>query len=585
MRFLPTILVVLLLAIAAGTFAHPGDKEKKKKKKKGGETTQTSKLDKSAQQKLERLFLEAEKAKVIEDWDNAIKSYNEVLATDPDNANAHFQLAQVYINNRNLAEAEKHDTEASRLDAGNKWYLETLAGIYMNQGKAKEATDVFKTLITRFPNNPDYYLNLGFLQTRAGQFEAAIKTYEQFEKNFGIDENVIQEKKNLYLRLNKFDEAIHEVQRLYDEFGETDYLLMEAEMYRVNRMKDKAIELYRKILDKEPDNAQALLAMADMGTQSGSGAQGLESVKKLFANPKVDVDTKIKILFPYLQYWEIQKDKHSEAFDLANLLTATHPEDSKAHAIKGDLFYLDEQLDSSLACYLQSLKYNKDVFQVWQQVMAIYNQKRDWTNLQKVSTEAMELFPNQSIIYLFKGGAEVQLKDYEKALKSFGKGEKMSVENAKLRAQFLANMGDAYHSLNRHAESDSAYDRSLKLDPENSYVLNNYSYYLSLRKENLEKAKQMSAYANKLEPDNNSFLDTYAWILFEMKDYTGAKEWQEKAMKAGGDKSGTILEHYGDILFKLGNTEEAIKYWKQAKELGTDSGTIDRKITEGKYVE
>lgn len=90
MRFLPTILVVLLLAIAAGTFAHPGDKEKKKKKKKGGETTQTSKLDKSAQQKLERLFLEAEKAKVIEDWDNAIKSYNEVLATDPDNANAHF---------------------------------------------------------------------------------------------------------------------------------------------------------------------------------------------------------------------------------------------------------------------------------------------------------------------------------------------------------------------------------------------------------------------------------------------------------------------------------------------------------------
>lgn len=584
MRFLPTILVIVLLALAAGSFAQPGDKEKKKKKK-GGDKTQAATLDKPAQQKLERLFMEAEKAKVTEDWDAAIKSYNEVLAIESANANAHFQLAQIYANTRRLADAEKEAQEAVRLDEGNKWYLEMLSGIYMNQGKAKEATDVFKTLITRFPNNPDYYLNLGFLQTRAGQFDAAIKTYEQFEKNFGIDENVVLEKKNLYLRLNKFDEAVREVQRLYDEFGETDYLLMVAEMYRVNRMKDKATELYKKILEKEPDNAQALLAMADLGAQTGNGQQTLESVKKVFANPNVDVDTKIKILFPYLQYWDIQKDKKQDAFELAAILTTTHPEDAKGYSIKGDLYFLDDQLDTALASYLQSLKYSKEVFTVWQQVMAIYNQKRDWANLQQVSTEAMELFPNQAVIYLFKGGAEVQLKDYEKALKSFGKGEKMSVENAKLRAQFLANMGDAYHSLNKHTESDSAYDRSLKLDPENSYVLNNYSYYLSLRKQNLEKAKQMSAYANKLEPDNNSFLDTYAWILFEMKDYTGAKEWQEKAMKAGGDKSGTILEHYGDILFKLGNTQEAIKYWKQAKELGTDSGTIDKKIAEGKYVE
>jgi Tfp pilus assembly protein PilF len=161
----------------------------------------------------------------------------------------------------------------------------------------------------------------------------------------------------------------------------------------------------------------------------------------------------------------------------------------------------------------------------------------------------------------------------------------MALDNDKLRAQFLANMGDAYHSLKKHTESDSSYDKALRLDPENAYVLNNYSYYLSLRKTNLEKAKQMSAYANKLEPDNSSFLDTYAWILFELKDYKGAKEWQEKAMKSGGAQSGTILEHYGDILSQLGDKTQALDYWKKAKELGVDSSTIERKIAEGKYVE
>ena len=319
--------------------------------------------------------------------------------------------------------------------------------------------------------------------------------------------------------------------------------------------------------------------------QSGNEQQSLESIKKVFANEKVDVDTKIKILFPYLQYWEIQKDKKQDAFDLAEILTATHPNEAKGFAIKGDLYYLDTQNDKAMEAYQKSLSLNKDVFQVWQQVMVLYNQKKDWSSLGKTCNDAMGLFPNQSLIYLFKGGAEVQNKEYEKALKSFSKGEKMSGDNDKVRAQFWANLGDAYHNLSRVGESDSAYDRSLKLDPENSYVLNNYSYYLSLRKANLEKAKQMSAYANKLEPDNSSFLDTYAWILFQLNDFTGAKEWQEKAMKAGGDKSGTILEHYGDILFQLGSKEEAIKFWKQAKELGTDSSTIDKKILEGKYVE
>ncbi len=143
--------------------------------------------------------------------------------------------------------------------------------------------------------------------------------------------------------------------------------------------------------------------------------------------------------------------------------------------------------------------------------------------------EAETYFPNQATLYLFKGGAEFQNKEYEKSVKSFSRGEKMSVENDKMRAQFLANLGDAYHSLDKNAESDSAYEKSLKLDPENAYVLNNYSYYLSIRKVNLERAKEMSAYSNKI-PDNSSFLDTYAWILFQ---FYRRKRIATKSFKSG----------------------------------------------------
>ena len=160
----------------------------------------------------------------------------------------------------------------------------------------------------------------------------------------------------------------------------------------------------------------------------------------------------------------------------------------------------------------------------------------------------------------------------------------MANDNPPLKAQIYSNLADTYHSLNRDLESDSAYEKSLKLDPENAYVLNNYSYYLSLRKVNLERAKQMSAYSIKLDPENSSFLDTYAWILFQLSDFATAKDFQEKAIVKNPNNP-TLLEHYGDILIELGDKDKAVEYWRKAKTAGSDSKTLDTKIASQKYVE
>lgn len=577
-NLLPLLLASFLLSAALP------QEGKKKKEKKGKEPAP----DATQQAKLERLLLDAEKSKVIEDWEEAIRLYNEFITKTPQNANAHFQLSQIYAAQRKWSQAEEAGLNAVKADPKNKWFLESLASVYLNQGKGKEAAEMYKTLITRFPPNPDYYLNLAFLYARTAQWDLAIKTYNQFEKIFGVDEQVVMEKKNIFLHQNKFQEALAEVKKLVEAFpGETPYLLMEAELFMANKMINEAVVVYKQVLAIEPENAQALLALADIGMQNGSTAESLAGIKKVFENPNVDIDAKIKILFPYIQFWDLKKEKKQDAFDLAEILVRVHPGDAKSFAISGDLYYLDNQNEKALEAYLQSLKINRDVLLVWQQVLVLHNQLKDWEQLKKTSAEAAELFPNQAFIYLFKGGAEYQLKEYEQAVKTFSKGEKVSGDNDKLRAQFFSNMGDAYHSLRQHEQSDSAYEKSLRLDSENAYVLNNYSYYLSLRNTQLEKAKQMSAYSNKLVPRNSSFLDTYAWILFRLKEYESAREWQEKAIaaSAGEEPSATLLEHYGDILFMLGKKTEAVGYWKKAKERGSDSETLDRKIAEERYTE
>jgi tetratricopeptide (TPR) repeat protein len=534
---------------------------------------------------LDRAFMDGQKDKAIEDYDAALKDFQQVVKIDPKNADAHYELSGLFFSQNKNDEALAESDQAVKLNPNNKWYLELMAQIQMKKIDTKSAIKSYEQLIKLSPNDPDNYFDLAYLYLQSNQTDMAIKTYDQFEKNYGLEESVVLQKERIYLKENKFDNAVAEIQKLIDAYpGEVQYMGMLAELYALNNKKDKAAEIYQQILQIEPDNPQALMATADISAAKGDTLARFEGMKKVFANPKVSIDIKVKMLFPYIQSYDLNHDKIKEAFQLADIMVATHPDEAKAYALRGDLYYIDKKDSLALPSYLKALDLDKQKFTVWQQVMQIYNEEREWQKLDKISTDAMELFPNQAIIYLYKGGSEYQMKDYSKALKSFSKGEKMANDNPALKAAIYSNLGDTYHSLNRDLESDSAYEKSLKLDPENAFVLNNYSYYLSVRKVNLERAKQMSAYANKLDPENDSFMDTYAWILFQLGEYKDAIAFQANAV-AKNPTNPTLLEHYGDILIKTGDKDKAVEYWRKAKEAGSDSKTLDVKIAGLKYVE
>src|SRR6185369_7583964 len=98
---------------------------------------------------------------------------------------------------------------------------------------------------------------------------------------------------------------------------------------------------------------------------------------------------------------------------------------------------------------------------------------------------------------------------YREAISSLEQTKKLSSSNPNLVNEINGMLGDAYNSVKEYAKSDKAYDEALTANPNNNFVLNNYSYYLALRKENLEKAEKMAALAIKNQPGNSSFLDTY----------------------------------------------------------------------------
>ncbi|MEX2588627.1 MAG: tetratricopeptide repeat protein [Chitinophagales bacterium] len=575
-----TIWIFFLILIPLIAFGGRKDKKKKKNKKE----QQLSKSDKVA---VQSMYLDATKAKILEDFQEAVNKFEKVVRMDPGNSAAFYELALLFYKSKQYEEALKYINEAVKTDESkNKWYLILQGEINAQMGNNKAAAETYSKLLEHYPKEIDYYFELAFQQIKSEDYKAALKTYEALEDIIGFNENIALQKQRLYIKMDDLESAIVEINRLIDMDPENpEYYHALADLYRTNKMPEKEVEVYKKIMELDSDNPFALFNLAEIKRKEGDREAYMEYLKKAFRNEEVGEDTKIRVLFPYLTNPETDTLERKEAMELVEIAAEVHPQSAKVFALYGDFYYQDNKLDKAREKYTRALENDNSVFEVWQQLFFILSDQQDYNELLERTDNALELFPNQAIIYFFNGMALNQQKKHQEAVDILEAGKDLVVNNKALKSQMLATLGDAYNSLEKYPKSDEAFEAALELDPENSYVMNNYSYYLSLRGENLERAKELSKKSNDLEPNTVSFQDTYGWILYKMKEFNEAEKWIKKAIDNGGEDNAVILEHYGDILYKLGKEEEALQYWKKAAMNGSESDLINKKIADKKLYE
>ncbi len=97
--------------------------------------------------------------------------------------------------------------------------------------------------------------------------------------------------------------------------------------------------------------------------------------------------------------------------------------------------------------------------------------------------------------------------------------------------------GDSLQAAGEIERSFEAYEMSLYLVPQNSYVLNNYAYNLAIHGGDIKRAEVMSAMTIKEEPDNPTYLDTYGWILHLQGQDTLALFYLRKALENVKDEA------------------------------------------------
>ena len=167
--------------------------------------------------------------------------------------------------------------------------------------------------------------------------------------------------------------------------------------------------------------------------------------------------------------------------------------------------------------------------------------------------------------------------DYAGAEKEFLKALKLTRTDS-LRSVIYGTLGDNRQKMEDGPGAYGYYRKGLKYDPDNSMILNNYSYYLSEKDEKLSLADKMSEKACELSPNNPTYLDTRAWVLFKLGRYEEAKTLMQQALALDQSGSDELFLHYGDILYALKDNFMAVFYWEKAREKGYDSEEIDKRL-------
>ena len=547
-----------------------------------------NKLSEAQKTKAEMFFYEGLRLKALGDYRTAVINFDKVIAIDPNQAAAFYELSQMYLEMKTPETAFIYALKATTLDPKNEWYLIAAAEASEKSGNYLKAEKFYKALIELKPAHIENYFSLANMQLARKKYKEALRTYDILSKKLGVTEELAIQKEKIWLKLNKVPKALAEIQTLIDRYPkEPKYYLLLADIFVANNTPDKAFAIYQKVLQLDSNNGYAQLELAEYYRIKKQEPMAMRYLYSAFKNPQINIDHKVSILAPYFSVIGNQSQR-KRALELASFLIVAHPAEAKAFAIYADLLYQDKQLDSAKIIYLQTIALDKSVFAVWQNLLLLQAETQDYTGLLKSSNQAIELFPNQNFVFYLNAAAKYQAKDFAAAAIAYHQALAITFDNKEMQAQIYSGLGDVYNELKQYAKSDSFYIASLALKPDEVFVLNNYAYYLALRKEQLPKAAQMAKHANELQPNNASFEDTYAWVLFKMANYEQALIWIELALSHSETQTATLMEHYGDILYFLTKKDaavQAIEKWKAAKTLGTGSEQLSEKIKEGKWIE
>lgn len=577
---LKTKYIILVLTLLAGVSACRVPKNAVKP------TPAATVLSVDEQNRFDYYFFEAARQKSLGKYDAQMEALRICETIDALNGAVQSELGTLYSRLDKGTQALQAFQKAVNASPQNWWYQVQYIAMLTAREKFGDAINQTLELKKRFPEREEVYTMLASLYKQTGEYEKAVKAFDELELFTGINEYLSFQKFQLYATLDKNDKAIAEIDKLINKFPmETRYQVLKGDVLMEIKQEEKAYQIYQNVLSSDPSNPYVYVSLSNYYKQKNQQDKAEDAIVSALKSPQLPADTKMDILGQYVQKFLYNDERLAETENLFKILVDMYPLDEKAHLYYA-LFLQHQKRNPEALSELESvININPKSEQAWLNSLNILSEKNDTLGVLNLTEKALKQLPEIPQFYFYRSIALYQLGKYDEAIKTNQMALKnVETSNPVVMSNLYAQMADVYYKMKEKEKAFELYEKALSYYPSNIYVMNNYAYFLSEEKTELRKAERMSAKTVELEPTNSTYLDTYAWILYQQGVYTLAKVYIQQAVdnlqKDKEQEPGVIYEHYGDILLAMGEKEKALEMWQKAYDSGKKDKELKKKIEE-----
>lgn len=528
-----------------------------------------------------QVFHEAVHYYLVHDFDKAKKRIDKYLQVNPKDDAAYFLLSKLYENKEEQLYLDALE-KANAIDPTNAWYIRLLGAKYYALENYTKAIQHFQTLVKEEPNNLEYLHNLYSSYVGAGQHTKALNTLNDIERLSQPDPNIYEFKYSLYMTMKKPDLAEKTLMQSIEEFPEDHRALFALhDIYTKRNQTQKMLTLLEELHQKQPNNAAVSLLLAEYYLKQFKSDKGRSILLNVFKDPEVDVTYKRYFMLDNYIDNPIIFDKL--ALDLALLASDAHPEDGFFNLLLGNIYDSKRDHQKASAYYIKSLASNPNNKETISRIVYLEYQNQNYDSLAKYSSIALELFPSNTDFYYFNSLALLKQNKHDAAIEIAETGLIYALDN-EVQEDLYSIIAEAYFGKKDYKNGKATYEKIIKENPQDVYLINNLA--LALSRENIEidyAAKLIKGILAK-DPKNPHYNFTYSFVLFRQEKYDEAKNTLQELLKEN-PHDGSLYNLLGDIEFKKGAVDNAVENWENAKKLGYKEIFVSKKINDRQFYE
>ena len=344
---------------------------------------------------------------------------------------------------------------------------------------------------------------------------------------------------------------------------------------------DRIIEAKKITDDIHYINSTLLLSQGKSWIEKGNFNQ----FQKVFScrNPN-DIISEFLFLISNLYSSEDSFEKSNFYLNLSNFL---NPKFIFNLSLVAENQYLNKEYKKARKT-LKKLDNKNNIFYDWYRIkkeaQIIAKEVGNNESLNFINSEFKKIVsPNKKILFDMANFYK-NFKKYDEAIIYYTQLIEIFDDNSEIKQDLLYRRGGTYERMKEYSKSDKDLQDSLKIDPDDAYVLNYLAYSWLERNFKIEEAIKMLETAYELESDDPYIIDSIGWAYYLTNDYKKAEKFLKRAVELMPDDS-IVNDHYGDILWKLDRKIQARYFWRNVLKMeDVDEemlNKVNKKIIEG----